>query len=237
MTFQKEQAAGGTRKGAETRARILDAAATLFADHGFEATTFAMIGNASGAATGSIVHCFRDKADLAKTIYESALDRLVSAVARAIDRHPTDVPRTISAVIPACFCWATSYPRDSTLLRALHVQAGPNELIGERARLQPLIAAWAQPLIRADLLRPLVPAQFYALIIAPSICGAVASASPSDGQAKPEIEWESLLSAAALAAIQPMRPTSRPVKRTHGDAGTIPLAPGVLAPPKQDSLF
>ncbi len=67
MTFQKEQAAGGTRKGAETRAHVSwMLPATLFADHGFEATTFAIIGNASGAATGSIVHCFRDKADLAK---------------------------------------------------------------------------------------------------------------------------------------------------------------------------
>jgi AcrR family transcriptional regulator len=237
MTFQKEQAAGGTSKGAETRARILDAAATLFADRGFEATTFAMIGNASGTAIGSIVHCFRDKADLAKTIYASAMDRLVSAVARAVDRHPTDIPRTINAAISACFSWATSYPGDSTLLRALHGQAGPNELIGERARLQPLIAAWAQPLIRADLLRPLAPEQLYAVIIAPAFCGAVALASQSDGQAKPEIEWEAVLSAAALAAIQPRNVKSRPVKPTHGDVGTTPPPPDVRVPPPQGILL
>lgn len=116
MTFQKTQAAGSTRKGAATRAKILDAAVTLFAVHGFEATTFAMIGAASGAASGSIVHCFHDKTTLAGIIYADAMDRLVTAVARAIDRHPTDVPGTLNAVISACFSWAEAYPGDSTLV-------------------------------------------------------------------------------------------------------------------------
>jgi AcrR family transcriptional regulator len=130
MSFQKTRAPGATRKGAETRARILDAAARLFAANGFEATTFAMIGSASGTAIGSIVHCFDDKADLARIIYASAMDRLASAVARAVGRHSIDVPRTINAAISACFSWAANHPRDATLLQSLHAYAGRNEVIG-----------------------------------------------------------------------------------------------------------
>jgi AcrR family transcriptional regulator len=237
MAFQKTQAAGSTRKGAETRAKILDAAARLFAVHGFEATTFAMIGEGAGAATGSIVHCFHDKTALAGIIYVGAMDRLVAAVARAIDRHPTDVPGTIHAVISACFSWAEAHPGDNTLFRALHEHAGPHEEIGKQARLEPLMAAWAQPLIRAGLLQPLAPAQLYAVIIAPAICGAAASLALLDGHTPPEIAWASVLSTAALAAVQPLNPKSRPAKVTLGNAGKKPVTPAAPAPPKQGDLL
>jgi AcrR family transcriptional regulator len=234
MDFQNARTAGSTRKGADTRAKILDAAAKLFAANGFEATTFAMIGDASGTKLGSITHSFGDKAELARIIYASAMDRLASAVARALDRHPLNVSTTITDVITACFSWAERHPADISLVRTLHQYAGPDEMIGTRARLEPLIAAWAEPLIRAEYMRPLVPAQLYAVIITPALAGAIASVSLLDGQGPPEIDWGSVLSAAALAAVLPQQSKPRPVKNTDGKASTLSAAP---ASPKQGSLI
>jgi AcrR family transcriptional regulator len=217
MTLQNLKPARSTQKGAKTRAEILDAAARLFAIHGFEATTFTMIGKASGAANGSIMHSFHDKADIARIVYAGAMGRLVSAVTSAVDRRPTDVLGTIHAVISACFSWAEANPGDDVLLRALNHHVGPYEEIGIQARLEPLIAAWAQPLIRAGLLQPLVPAQLYAVMIAPAICGAVASDCRREEREPPEIEWASVLSAAAIAAVQPLSPKARTTPAKLGD--------------------
>ena len=219
MAFQNRLSAGSTRKGAETRARIVDAATALFATHGFEATTFAMISDVSGAATGSIVHCFHDKATLAEIIYATAMGRLVKAIGRAFDRNPTDVAGTVQAAISACFSWANAHPEGETLLRVLHEYAGPNETACKRAHLEPLIATWAQPLIRSGLLQPLEPAQLYAVMMAPALCGAAASVTLLTEDQKPTVAWISLLSTAALAAVLPQNPRSRVTKAIVGNVG------------------
>jgi AcrR family transcriptional regulator len=234
MIFHNARTAGSTRKGAETPAKILNAAAVLFAANGFEATTFVMIGHASGTKLGSITHSFGDKAELARIVYTNAMDRLASAVARALDRHPLNVPVTITDLISACFSWAENQPADISLVRTLHQYAGPDEVIGTRAHLQPLIADWAEPLIRAELMRPLVPAQLYAVIITPALAGAIASVARLDEQGAPEIEWVSVLSAAALAAVLPQQSRPHSMKKTDGKAGNLPAPP---ASPKQGSLI
>jgi AcrR family transcriptional regulator len=52
------------RNSSAKRDRILQTAAALFIEHGFDGTTLAMVAKASGAAVGSITHFFRDKAQL-----------------------------------------------------------------------------------------------------------------------------------------------------------------------------
>jgi AcrR family transcriptional regulator len=237
MPSQTTLAAGSNSKGARTRAKILDAAATLFALHGFETTTFAMIGSSCGVAIGSITHGFRDKTTLAGAVYANAMDRLASDITWALERHPTDVAVTIHAVITACFRWAEANPRDRALLKSLEKHAGFANRAGERSRLEPLLAAWAQPLIRARLLQPLTPAQLYAVILAPALFGAVASAERLDAQTPPETAWASVLSSAALAAVSAATPKSRSAKADLGDANRIPSAAAGSSPSKQGFLI
>ncbi len=247
MAFQKTRAVASTPKGADTRARILAAAARLFAVHGFTGTSFAMIGAAGGVATGSIVHCFPDKAALSAAVYRLALDRLAASVTRAIGRYPADVPGTIDALVSACFAWAAACPDDPVLIGRLAEHAAVQdtaaqnvavqEMDGPQTRLEPLLEAWAQPLIRAGLVQPLTPAQLYAVIIAPALCAAAAQLDVVDGPAAPVIGWKTVLVTAALAAVQASSPKSRPPRIASRKARLVSAKLAGPVPPDQTRLL
>jgi AcrR family transcriptional regulator len=247
MAFQKTRAVASTPKGADTRARILAAAARLFAVHGFTGTSFAMIGAACGVATGSIVHCFPDKAGLAGAVYRLALDRLAAFLARAIGRYPADVPGTIDALVSACFAWAAACPDDPVLIGRLAEHAGASaaaaqnvavqEMDGPQTRLEPLLEAWAQPLIRAGLVQPLTPAQLYAVIIAPALCAVLAQPAIADRPETLLIGWKTVLATAARAAVQAASPKSRPPRIASRKARLVPAKPGSPVPPGQTRLL
>jgi AcrR family transcriptional regulator len=55
---------------AETRERLLDAAATLFAEHGFSGTSVAAIAKRAGVTTGAIYSNFAGKDDLFTAVVE-----------------------------------------------------------------------------------------------------------------------------------------------------------------------
>jgi AcrR family transcriptional regulator len=66
-----------------TRARILDAATTLFLEHGYARTSTAAIGKAAGVSEASVFATWRTKADL-----------LVAVVSNSVGNHPDFPLRT-----------------------------------------------------------------------------------------------------------------------------------------------
>jgi AcrR family transcriptional regulator len=58
-----------TAKAEETRARILDAALTLFRKHGFEKATMRDVATEAGVATGAAYYYYRTKEDLVMAFY------------------------------------------------------------------------------------------------------------------------------------------------------------------------
>lgn len=62
-------------RAAATEEKILDAAATLFAQHGFEAVTTKQLAVASGVATGALYHHFAGKDELYQVVLQRVLAR------------------------------------------------------------------------------------------------------------------------------------------------------------------
>jgi TetR/AcrR family transcriptional regulator len=74
MTFEKE------RNPDRSRAAILDAAETLFAERGYEATSLHDVGTMAGVSRGTPGYFFGSKADL----YRAVLDRMFTEVREAV---------------------------------------------------------------------------------------------------------------------------------------------------------
>lgn len=64
--------------GEESRRRILDAAEELFAERGFDRTSFVDISERSGISRGSLPWHFKNKDGLVVAVFERAIDRVIS---------------------------------------------------------------------------------------------------------------------------------------------------------------
>ena len=65
----------------QQRATIREAAARLFAEHGFPAASMARLAEASGVSKPLLYHYYRDKSDLLFDIADSYIERLLGIVA------------------------------------------------------------------------------------------------------------------------------------------------------------
>ncbi len=74
------------------RRRILEVAAPLFARHGYDRTSLAMIGAAAGVAKSLVYHYYRDKDAVLGDLLRRHLTELLTAVeaAAAADERPAD---------------------------------------------------------------------------------------------------------------------------------------------------
>jgi AcrR family transcriptional regulator len=91
-----------TTKAEETRARILEAALTLFRKRGFDQTTMRDIASEAGVATGAAYYYFRSKEEMVMALYlltaEEARSILPSAIAGT-----KDLGKRIHAIIDLTF--------------------------------------------------------------------------------------------------------------------------------------
>jgi TetR/AcrR family fatty acid metabolism transcriptional regulator len=91
-------AAHKTPRRADKRARILDAAAKVFAERGFFTATVAEIARAAGVADGTIYLYFKSKEDLLVSLFESRVERLLSYMQEELPKHAS-APERLRAVI------------------------------------------------------------------------------------------------------------------------------------------
>jgi len=85
--------------GDESRQRILDASESLFAEQGFDRTSFAEIAKRSGISRGSIPWHFQNKDGLLIAVVERAIDR-------ALVRESSPAPRSLSDIFADYVSWA-----------------------------------------------------------------------------------------------------------------------------------
>jgi AcrR family transcriptional regulator len=64
-------------KAQRTRAAILDAAARLFAEHGYQATSVGDVANAAGVSLGTVYQYFRDRSDLVAALLQVHVTRML----------------------------------------------------------------------------------------------------------------------------------------------------------------
>lgn len=74
------------RNPLRTRAAILDAAATLFAERGYSATSLADVGARAGVSRGAPGYCFGSKAELYRATLERAIEEVRAAVRSGRER-------------------------------------------------------------------------------------------------------------------------------------------------------
>lgn len=87
--------------GDESRRRILDAAEELFAERGFDRTSFVDIAERSGISRGSIPWHFKNKDGLLMAVFDRAMDQFMSA------EHYTSLP-TLADILRDYASWVRS---------------------------------------------------------------------------------------------------------------------------------
>jgi len=88
-----------------TRRALIDAARTLFAEHGFADTATEAVVQAAGVTRGALYHHFKDKTALFRAVYEDLEEQLVMQVAASVGnvRDPLRVlKKGAEAFLDAC---------------------------------------------------------------------------------------------------------------------------------------
>src|SRR5215470_6766379 len=146
------------RDSSAKQARILKAAAALFVDHGYEATTLQKVSEKSGAAIGSITHFFTDKSGLAARVYEDVMRELAADARVALRGHATDVEVAVQTLIVACLGWDKKFPNHRRLIRILEPcleQSRRGRAVERQQELEDVLAEWAAHLPSKHKVAPL----------------------------------------------------------------------------------
>lgn len=109
------------------RAAILDAAARLLADAGYQACSVSAVAHQAGVASGTVYNHFANKADLAAELFRSAAGREVAAVRDAAAQH-TCAADKLTAVVEVFAGRALKEPRRAYALLAEPVDPGVDAL-------------------------------------------------------------------------------------------------------------
>jgi len=133
-----------------TKARILDAAETLFMEHGFEATSLRLITAAAGVNLAAVNYHFGSKEELFQAVLTRRLDPMNQARLALLDRYQAQdasTPIACERILAALFIPALTLARDPA-------RGGTNflRLLGR---------AYADP---APFIRQFLSAQYAAMI-------------------------------------------------------------------------
>jgi AcrR family transcriptional regulator len=143
----------------DTKARILDAAETLFMEHGFEATSLRLITAAAGVNLAAVNYHFGSKEELFQSVLTRRLDPMNQARVALLDRYERQAPGPLGCerILAALFIPALSLARDpprggSNFLRLLgRAYADPAPFIRQFLSQQyaPMIARFKDAFSRA----------------------------------------------------------------------------------------
>lgn len=159
-------------KAGETRARVLEAAARLFAERGLEAVSIQDIRDASGVSNGSIFHHFGSKNGVALHVYLEERRAYWEHAIAAVEAHDGDPVDALGAAVRATLAYQQEHPErhnfmiecaSSTWTRA---HAAPVQALN--AEFTQRFIAWGTPHVMAGRLRPIDPQLVAALVFGPS---------------------------------------------------------------------
>ena len=151
---------GDTGTVSATKPRILDAAETLFMEHGFEATSLRLITNAAGANLAAVNYHFGSKEELFQAVLTRRLDPMNEKRVALLDRWEREsAPRALRCdrILAALFVPALELARDparggANFLRLLgRAYADPAPFIRQflSAQYAPMIARFKDAFARA----------------------------------------------------------------------------------------
>jgi len=181
--------AGHRARPGSSREDIAAAAIELFVDRGVAATRVEDILAAAGVSVGSFYHHFRDKLDLAATVYLEHLERFQRDLLVELDRHAR-TEDAVRGLVLAYLRWAGGDPR---AMGYLHQCREPNvaEIAeGEEARLKQSfdgrLAGWLDERAATGELRALPYEHSLALWLGPAAHLVRAAIEPSGRSTAPK---------------------------------------------------
>ena len=110
-----------------TRGRILEAAARLFAEQGYEATSTQQILEAAGTSRGALYHHFETKQAIFEAVFERVSKEAITRASRGAARGSA-----LETLTRACLRWLREVRRPE--VSAILIEQGPPVLGWKRAR-------------------------------------------------------------------------------------------------------
>lgn len=155
---------------ADSRQRVLDAAAELFLGQGFAATAFDQVRQAAGVSNGSLYHHFSSKAELARALYLQALASYHAAMQPALQAQPAAADG-VRALVHQHLVWVQRHPREARVLHRLRDAAGsdgqPPDWAGANAPAFDALRAWIAAEVAAGRMHELPFDAWLALVFSP----------------------------------------------------------------------
>lgn len=189
--------------GEATKRKILEAAAALFVEQGFEGTTLGKVAKRADGAVGSIQHAFPKKAKLAAAVYDDVVSELIAGCEAALNGQGRDLQAAVRALLRACLVWGKKARARRHLLVLLEANVSIRTMTaagGLQTRMEKVLASWADPLIKVERVVPMSPAQMFAVMLAPVL--SIVGSEEFDDAFKPA-EWVNRLTEFALSAVTP----------------------------------
>jgi AcrR family transcriptional regulator len=115
----------------ETRRKVLDAGATLFAQRGWEATTLRDVARAAGLSTGALFVSYANKAELFVEVVNADCDELV----RKLDEAQTNDGSSADGILRLFAVIQRHYASKARLLEAVMTFIWRHDMRNEAARL------------------------------------------------------------------------------------------------------
>lgn len=159
-------------KAVETRTRVIEAAARLFAERGLEAVSIQDIRDASGVSNGSIFHHFGSKNGVALHVYLEERRAYWDHAIAAVEAYDGDPVNALGAAVRATLAYQQAHPERHNFM----IECASSSWTREHAApVQALNAAftqrflaWGAPHAVAGRLRPIDPQLVAALVFGPS---------------------------------------------------------------------
>jgi AcrR family transcriptional regulator len=162
-------------KGERTRQRVLERAAAVFNERGYQATSMADLVEVTGLEKGGIYNHFGSKDDLAVAAYEHNTGILAAAVREAVVPLSGSLERLLAAIeVYRRFAHEPPFPGGCPTLNTAIESHGSDERLHEKARevMRRLLGA-TERMVRRGIEDGTFPASVDARALATVIVGAI----------------------------------------------------------------
>jgi AcrR family transcriptional regulator len=189
-----------------TKARVLDAAAKVFLQHGFATTSMDLVRQEAGVSNGSLYHHFPSKAQLADALYAHTLRDFHVALMSPI-RGRASAQTAVKGMLRAYMDWVERNPQGARLLHELKrsgaLAGSPGEWEQANAEGFNALREWVQAKTEAGELRPMPFTVWMAVVFSPAISLTPHWAAQEPPTVPPKVR--AALEHAAWAAVAPDR--------------------------------
>lgn len=155
-----------------TKARLLEAAAAVFLEHGFGASSMDLVRQQAGVSNGSLYHHFPTKAQLADALYAHALRQFHVYLMQPIQGRAS-AQTAVKGLVRAYVEWVVANPGLARLLHELkrsgELAGGPGEWERANAEGFQLLRGWVEHKTEAGEMRSIPFAAWMAIVFSPLI--------------------------------------------------------------------